>query len=102
MLSWLLLSLLASPYSTVLGDARSVDKTFGVQPALLSSYKPLANSKWKCLDGSKEIPWDAVNDDYCDCKDGSDEPGMKAVLCTKGILLKYIRYGCMPGYNFLL
>ncbi|KAL1741939.1 glucosidase II beta subunit-like-domain-containing protein [Schizophyllum fasciatum] len=54
------------------------EKTLGVPPALLSKYAPPASGKWKCLDGSKEIPWDFVNDDSCDCADGSDEPGTSA------------------------
>ncbi|GCB71338.1 hypothetical protein scyTo_0010983 [Scyliorhinus torazame] len=40
-------------------------------------YRPFT-----CLDGSKTIPFDEVNDDYCDCKDGSDEPGTSA--CPNG------------------
>lgn len=54
----------------------------GVAPADASKYHPIKNEqgqlRWKCLDGSKELSWSAVNDDYCDCADGSDEPGTSA------------------------
>lgn len=36
-----------------------------------------------CRDGSKVIPFSFVNDDYCDCFDGSDEPGTSA--CANGV-----------------
>ena len=42
--------------------------------SVASFYKPGAT--FKCLDQSKEVPFEYVNDDYCDCPDGSDEPGM--------------------------
>lgn len=71
MFLWLLLS-----YS-LLSVALS-DKSFGVHPDLVSHYTPGESGLWKCLDGSKEIPWDFVNDDSCDCPDGSDEPGEHA------------------------
>ena len=34
-----------------------------------------ANSEFTCFDGSGVIPFGYVNDDYCDCADGCDEPG---------------------------
>ena len=36
------------------------------------------NGQFTCLDGSKSIPVEAINDDFCDCADGSDEPGTSA------------------------
>jgi protein kinase C substrate 80K-H len=54
--------------------AGGVPQTHGVHPSLLSKYEPKGTT-WTCLDGVKTIPWTAVNDDYCDCLDGSDEPG---------------------------
>ncbi|KAF9206651.1 hypothetical protein BGZ49_002060 [Haplosporangium sp. Z 27] len=50
----------------------------GVSPANAKFYVPDSNGQWRCLDGQKTIPFSAVNDDYCDCKDGSDEPGTSA------------------------
>lgn len=36
----------------------------------------------KCRDGSNYFTRDRVNDDFCDCADGTDEPGTAA--CPKG------------------
>eukprot|EP00004_Rigifila_ramosa_P028344 TRINITY_DN958_c0_g2_i2.p1 TRINITY_DN958_c0_g2~~TRINITY_DN958_c0_g2_i2.p1 ORF type:complete len:420 (-),score=115.67 TRINITY_DN958_c0_g2_i2:14-1273(-) len=37
---------------------------------------------FRCTDGSRAFSFSRVNDDFCDCADGSDEPGTAA--CPKG------------------
>ncbi len=48
----------------------------GVPLEKLSFYNK--GKDFGCLDGSQSIPFSYVNDDYCDCTDGSDEPGTAA------------------------
>ncbi|KNC98201.1 uncharacterized protein SPPG_06603 [Spizellomyces punctatus DAOM BR117] len=55
----------------------------GVHPTKLGLYTATKSTQsFQCLDRSKRIPFSAVNDDYCDCQDGSDEPGTSA--CSNG------------------
>lgn len=52
----------------------------GVSITKKTFYNPELD--FTCLDGSLIIPFRYVNDDFCDCKDGSDEPGTPA--CPNG------------------
>lgn len=55
----------------------------GINPKDADLYKPDANGNWRCLSNPEiEINFDQINDDYCDCPDGSDEPGTSA--CPNG------------------
>ncbi|XP_059479693.1 glucosidase 2 subunit beta [Neocloeon triangulifer] len=52
----------------------------GVSVTKTALYDPEKN--FTCFDGAVTIPFLQVNDDYCDCLDGSDEPGTAA--CSNG------------------
>lgn len=54
-------------------------------------YNPA--QKFNCLDGSGLYPFHYVNDDFCDCEDGSDEPGTSA--CSNGIF-NCLNHGHIP------
>ena len=46
----------------------------GLDPSLSAKYKP-KTGRFACFDGSSDLAFDRVNDNFCDCVDGSDEPG---------------------------
>lgn len=49
----------------------------GVQEKLLDRYLP-DSSVFRCVESNVDIPMKFVNDEFCDCPDGSDEPGTSA------------------------
>lgn len=58
-----------------------VPRPRGVSLSKAPLYSPTKD--FTCFDGTMTIPFSYVNDDYCDCFDGSDEPGTSA--CLNGV-----------------
>ena len=48
----------------------------------MSSHYSKLSGKFRCLDGKQIFPQSYINDNFCDCDDGSDEPGTSA--CDNG------------------
>ncbi|XP_046337021.1 glucosidase 2 subunit beta-like isoform X1 [Haliotis rufescens] len=63
---------------TILVVEGAIERPRGVPLARASLYQPRAGNTFKCLTSGTEIPFEYVNDDYCDCDDGTDEPGTAA------------------------
>jgi hypothetical protein len=51
---------------------------FFSDPTVDRAYYQRSTTEFVCKDGSKTISLQQVNDDFCDCADGSDEPGTAA------------------------
>ncbi|CAK1544088.1 unnamed protein product [Leptosia nina] len=79
-LSWLskLQSSILVTFSLVIFVLSDVPRPRGVSLSKASLYSPTKD--FTCFDGTNTIPFSYVNDDYCDCFDGSDEPGTSACL----------------------
>ncbi|TYH04610.1 hypothetical protein ES288_A08G020300v1 [Gossypium darwinii] len=54
----------------------------GISPQDEDYYKSSSDSI-KCKDGSKKFTKSQLNDDFCDCPDGTDEPGTSACPTAK-------------------
>jgi len=76
---WLSRLLLITVIISVVPEGHSVIIR-GLERSLVPLYDP--GKDFTCLDGSLTIPFEQINDDYCDCADGSDEPGTSA--CPNG------------------
>ncbi|KAH8698322.1 glucosidase II beta subunit-like protein-domain-containing protein [Talaromyces proteolyticus] len=74
----LLILLGVSTCSTVLAaSSEASSRPRGVGPEFAKFYKD--TTTFSCISHpAVKIPFSAVNDDYCDCPDGSDEPGTSA------------------------
>ncbi|KAF7718354.1 Uncharacterized protein PECH_001051 [Penicillium ucsense] len=83
------------------GARASSDKTArprGVAPDFAKYYQD--SKTFTCIsDPAIQVPFAAVNDDYCDCPDGSDEPGTSACshLSHKSPLDVADRFGSTDG-----
>ncbi|XP_038684530.1 glucosidase 2 subunit beta-like isoform X2 [Tripterygium wilfordii] len=63
----------------VIDSVHALSSLLGVHPLDERYY---ASKVIKCKDGSKSFARDRLNDNFCDCVDGTDEPGTSA--CPAG------------------
>lgn len=57
-------------------------RILGLNPEFESRYVMDSEGMFLCLESQELIPYSMLNDDYCDCKDGSDEPSTSACSDT--------------------
>jgi len=93
---------LLSSFIIFLSLAYSIPKAHAKQEFLgvkASDEEKYSFKHFDCIDGKRRLQISQVNDDYCDCADGSDEPGTSA--CS-GVVRSAL-FACRPqGYPEVL
>ncbi|CAF0968478.1 unnamed protein product [Brachionus calyciflorus] len=69
----------------------------GIDKQMYNLYKPNKDGMFKCLTTNQLIEFYKLNDDYCDCTDGSDEPSTSA--CQFGTFYCSFQNQLLPNYN---
>jgi len=71
--------------NTTLPDRATRLELRGVPPSAVPLYAAAsANGTFRCLDNTSSLPATSLNDNFCDCPDGSDEPGTAACAGRPG------------------
>ncbi|XP_075528577.1 glucosidase 2 subunit beta-like isoform X2 [Dermacentor variabilis] len=81
MVSYVIFALLLVSARCLADDTIRVSRPRGVALKHASLYDRARN--FTCFDGKRDVEFFMVNDDYCDCEDGSDEPGTSACINGK-------------------
>ncbi|CAI7604582.1 Glucosidase 2 subunit beta [Penicillium manginii] len=90
------LFLLAVAGSTARASSDKISRPRGVAPEYAKFYQD--QETFTCISNpSVKIPFSAVNDDFCDCPDGSDEPGTSA--CSHLSRNSPLTVAERPGYS---
>ncbi|KAL3274019.1 hypothetical protein HHI36_015437 [Cryptolaemus montrouzieri] len=71
-------------YKSIKLESISLHKTFGLKIRGVPFHQMAYYGKnaFECIKSKERIKFSKVNDDYCDCEDGTDEPGTSA--CSNG------------------
>ncbi|CEL97111.1 unnamed protein product [Vitrella brassicaformis CCMP3155] len=74
----------------VLIDAAALPK--GV-PHTIDKYRPVQSNQYRCYVSDELIDFSFVNDDFCDCLDGTDEPGTAACAGSPSVAAFWHAHG---------